>query len=387
MIYVTVKTKLKQNEPQITTFEELLKGLPQRPSQTITTTNNTATFLMNPTDKNYRNLVARYSIKDMRKWIYKMEKLYKHLLIPDMQEHYKTFYIPKKTGGMRRIDAPEEELKAALTTIKFGFESQLFTLHHNSAHAYVRDRSTVTDMQVHQLNQSRWFLKIDMKDFFPSHDLDFIIEQLKYQFPFYELFKSDKTLNSFKILMQLGLLNNRLPQGSPLSPLLTNLTMIPIDYRIQQTCYRAPSRGTIYTRYADDLLVSSPYKFHHLKLLKELTMILDDTPLRINNKKTRYGSSAGRNWNLGIMLNKDNKLTIGHKANQRFRAAIFNFMTDSTKGRKWSITDCQVLQGQISYYHSIQPEYVDKVLNTYSKKFKLDVKTHIIHVMNNNLQI
>ena len=51
MIYVTVKTKLKQNEPQITTFEELLKGLPQRPSQTITTTNNTATFLMNPTDK------------------------------------------------------------------------------------------------------------------------------------------------------------------------------------------------------------------------------------------------------------------------------------------------------------------------------------------------
>ena len=62
----------------------------------------------------------------------------------------------------------------------------------------------------------------------------------------------------------------------------------------------------IYTRYADDIIISARNKFDYRIILKALNKLFKDTPLSINKEKTRFGSNAGRNWNLGVMCNKDN---------------------------------------------------------------------------------
>lgn len=336
-------------------------------------TRNITTYLADD-HTSYLNLLSRYSQEDNRLTLRRLAETYAPLMQEDMSSHYDTFHIPKRTGGMRRIDAPHPELMNALRNIKDTFELRMRVLCHDAAHAYTPERSTITALKKHQENKSRWFLKIDLKDFFPSHNLDYILNTLKDIYPFSNLMKHDPTFWCIRDLIKLGLLNDKLPQGTPLSPYLTNLLMVPFDHKLTEKLKADPDHHYIYTRYADDLMISCTHKFNQQTVTRYIQEILREmnAPFTIKAEKTRFGSNAGRNWNLGIMLNKDNNLTIGHKQNQRFRAAVFNFLKDFEAGNPWSREDTQVLLGQISYYKAIEPDYVTAVIERYNTRQTCD---------------
>ncbi len=292
--------------------------------------------------------------------------------LTNIASHYTSFKIPKKTNPKkyRQIDAPDATLKNYLTAVKFFYEYGLKVIPHNAAHAYVKNRSTVTALKTHQRNNSKWFLKLDLKDFFPSHNKEYIIKMLHKIYPFGALSEEEFTIIEKQI--DYALLNDKLPQGTPLSPMLTNITMVPIDHEITETLNNFQNKHFTYTRYADDLLISCKYNFNPGTVIKIIKKIFKkfDTPFRINDNKTRYGSSAGRNWNLGIMLNKDNELTIGHKNNQKFRAKLYDFICN---GDSWSIEQIQETLGIISYYKSIEPNYINYTINKYNKKYHINI--------------
>lgn len=297
-----------------------------------------------------------------------------------VNEHYTTFHIPKKTGGYRRIDAPDNELKAYLTNFKIYFEDTLHVLPHDCAHAYVKGRSTKTDLEVHQANQSNWFLKLDLKDFFGSHNYEYTIETLKKIYPIGLLLQKESFAEEFNKAIKYAFLEDKLPQGTPLSPTLTNILMVPIDHAIQKALWDMKNEFVL-TRYADDLTISSPYDFDYHKVIERIEDVLTlmGTPYKIKTEKTRYGSKNGRNWNLGMMLNKDNRITIGHKQNQRFRAMIHNLMMDYVNGTRWSQEALQELAGKVAYYKMVDPEYTDAVIKRYEKKFRVRYKTILKH--------
>ena len=297
----------------------------------------------------------------------------------ELHDHYHSFDIPKKTGGLRHIDAPDDELKLYLTQIKLYFENVLKILPHDAAHAYTKGRSVVTDLQVHQKANTNWFLKLDLKDFFPSHNIEYVMKTLNDIYPIGFLLQNQTYKEQLQKALEYAFLDGKLPQGTPLSPTLTNLLMVPIDYEIQHTLW-SMKKDFVYTRYADDMTISSPYNFTWSEVQKTLESILTkfDTPFKIKTEKTRYGSKAGRNWNFGIMLNKDNNMTIGHKRNQQFRAMIHNLLKDYLNGTIWPREDRARLGGLISYYKMIEPEYIEHVLRTYESKFNLDIKAIII---------
>jgi hypothetical protein len=139
--------------------------------------------------------------------------------------------------------------------------------------------------------------------------------------------------------------------------------MVPYDYELQHSLF---NKHLTYTRYADDLLISGKYDFDYHDVVEEAARII--APFQLKHEKTRYGSSAGRNWNLGLMLNKDNNITIGRKKKERIRATIFNFLNDFTSGRPWDILDVQVMLGQLSYIRSIEPDFVTEVIDKYNQK-------------------
>lgn len=289
--------------------------------------------------------------------------------------HYSTFYIPKKSGGMRRIDAPDEGLKLYLRNLKQYFEDTLKVLPHEAAHAYVKQRCPKTSLQVHQKNESKWMEKLDFHGFFPSTTKAFVLKMLKEVYPIGFLIDDPQYKQELEAALDYAFLNNSLPQGTPLSPTLTNIMMVPIDYDIQHKLWDMHN-FYIYTRYADDLCISSKYKFDPKDPEKTVKGILRKwgATFELNEDKTRFGSTSGRNWNLGIMLNKDNRLTIGHKQNQRFRAALHNLLEDYAHGGSWEYSDRMVLAGQISYYRSIDPEYTDEVVRRYEEKYNKSIK-------------
>lgn len=288
---------------------------------------------------------------------------------------YRTFHIPKKSGGLRKIDAPEPELMDALRRLKTIFEEDFKALYHTSAFAYVKHRSTVDAVKRHQANESKWFGKYDLSNFFGSTTIDFAIKMLGMVFPFSEVIKSTVGERELRKAIELAFLDGGLPQGTPISPLITNIMMIPVDYKLANGFRDFNHQRFVYTRYADDFLVSSKYTFSFREVEKFIVDTLKSfgAPFTIKSEKTRYGSSAGSNWNLGVMLNKDNEITVGHKKKRQFQAMLASYIMDKKNGKDWDKSDVQTMEGYRNYYRMIEGDTIDKMVAHIGEKFGVDV--------------
>lgn len=294
-------------------------------------------------------------------------------------DNYSTFYIPKKSGGLRRIDAPQPELMEALRRLKCIFEADFHALYHTAAFAYVKGRSTIDAMKRHQANDSKWFGKYDLSNFFGSTTIDFVMQQFSMVFPFSEVVKTENGKKELWTALELAFLNGGLPQGTPISPLITNVMMIPIDFKLAKTFRDFDKQKFVYTRYADDFTISSKYSFDVKAVEKVIIDVLAEfhAPFNINGKKTRYGSSAGSNWNLGVMLNKDNEITVGHKRKRQFQSMLHNYILDRRNGIAWDKHDIQVLNGYYSYCRMVEKDATDGIINHINAKMGADVIRYI----------
>lgn len=304
---------------------------------------------------------------------------YSDLMSADRHSLYRSFKIPKKSGGFRQIDAPEDELMSALTELKGLFE-RLFVvrggaLYHTSAFAYIKGRNTIDCVKRHQSNESKWFCKLDLSNFFGSTTIEFVEKMFSLVYPFSEVIADERGREEFRKAIGLAFLDGGLPQGTPISPLITNIMMIPIDFELANGLRNFEKNTFVYTRYADDFIISSKFDFD----FKKVEAYLIDTfnkygaPFTLNTKKTRYGSSSGSNWNLGVMLNKDNEITVGYKTKKRFKAALASYVMDRNNGTPWSLGDLQTLNGNYSYYRSVEKENIDTLVYNVNKKFGVDV--------------
>ena len=288
---------------------------------------------------------------------------------------YEEFYIPKRSGGLRRIDAPCPELMDALRRLKTIFEEDFRALYHTAAFAYVKKRSTIDAVKRHQANESRWYAKYDLHNFFGSTTLDFMIRQFSMVYPFSEVVKSKYGLSQLMTALELATLDGGLPQGTPISPLITNIMMIPIDYKLSNKLRNFEKQRFVYTRYADDFLVSSRYDFSYREIEKLMVDTLQEfgAPFSINTKKTRYGSTAGSNWNLGVLVNANNEITVGHQKKRQFKAMLTSYVLDRRNGTAWDKHDIQIMEGLRSYYRMVEKDTIDEIVSKIGTKFGVDI--------------
>lgn len=369
MVYITVMQSPIYHQM---TLEEFLFQNFQ--AQTILNTNvsNTRTYAYETVSEHFTSRIDTDAL--IRKLV-RFNDQTEALRAQERSTLYETFHIPKKSGGLRRIDAPKPELMNALRNLKTIFEEDFHALYHTSAFAYVKNRCTVDAVKRHQKNNSKWFGKLDLHDFFGSTILDYVIKMFSMVFPFSEIVKFPNGEAELRKALDLAFLNGGLPQGTPLSPLITNVMMIPVDYKLANAFRDFDKQRFIYTRYADDFIISSKVDFdvHRVEKLVVDTLHEFGAPFTINESKTRYGSSAGRNWNLGVMLNKDNEITVGHKKKRQFQSMLYNYITDKRKGISWPREDIQTMQGLHSYYRMVEPETIDAIVKHTNEKMETDV--------------
>lgn len=369
MVYITVMQSPIYHQM---TLEEFLFQNFQ--AQTILNTNvsNTRTYAYETVSEHFTSRIDTDAL--IRKLV-RFNDQTEALRAQERSTLYETFHIPKKSGGLRRIDAPKPELMNALRNLKTIFEEDFHALYHTSAFAYVKNRCTVDAVKRHQKNNSKWFGKLDLHDFFGSTTLDYVIKMFSMVFPFSEIVKLPNGEAELRKALDLAFLNGGLPQGTPLSPLITNVMMIPVDYKLANAFRDFDKQRFIYTRYADDFIISSKVDFdvHRVEKLVVDTLHEFGAPFTINESKTRYGSSAGRNWNLGVMLNKDNEITVGHKKKRQFQSMLYNYITDKRKGISWPREDVQTMQGLHSYYRMVESETIDAIVKHTNEKMETDV--------------
>lgn len=289
---------------------------------------------------------ALYSIFNNVTYAYNLPPWYVNSEMTDFSDRYETFHIPKASGGVREITAPLPDLRNAQRQALNVINKLCKFLPHNAAHGFTKKRNPKTALQVHQANKSKWFLKADIKDFFPSCTAEALKKALRETYPFYQL---DNNIRN--MLVNLATKDEVLPQGSPLSPLLANMIMIPFDIALTEYC---KANKLIYTRYADDIMISSREHFNPGSVLIMVDTLLEQHGFRLNHDKSRYGSSAGRNWNLGLMYNEAGDITVGHKKKKLVKTMVHNFTTkpeEQTQENKYK------LLGIVGYCAYIEPDY------------------------------
>lgn len=365
MYYFTLKASPRMHQM---TLEEFWEGVSKNVIWYNPNETNTRTWEV---EKISEDIKARFDIGHMIARLKEFCETHKRLIaVENKADMYYTFHIPKASGGFRRIDAPNDELKTALSELKVIFENDIGGgyLYHTSAFAYIKGRCTIDSVKRHQENESKWFGKYDISNFFGSTTKEFVLKMFGMIFPFCVIMNDKDGKAALESALDLAFLNGGLPQGTPLSPTITNIMMIPVDFNIARTLRDYNEQRYVYTRYADDFLVSSKYLFKVKEIEKVIvdTLAKFDAPFTINAKKTRLGSSSGSNWNLGVMLNGENKITVGYKAKRQLITALHSYIQWKQTGvGDWTLNDIQIIQGKISYFKMVEG---DKAINDIIKK-------------------
>jgi hypothetical protein len=163
-----------------------------------------------------------------------------------IEPSYEEFSIPKRSGGMRTIEAPSPELKSVQRQILRRLLRRLRA--HPAATGFESGASIVRHARHHQGRAV--VMRLDVKDFFPSTTA----EQVRHYFR-----GIGWNRPASEILVRLCTHKGHLPQGAPTSPRLSNLVNYRIDARLagMASCF-----GAVYTRYADDITLSFDHEDH-----------------------------------------------------------------------------------------------------------------------------
>ncbi len=236
---------------------------------------------------------------------------------PDLcKKRYNGFIVKKKSGGMRIINAPAPGLKFILRILNFVLQCMYEP--HDAATGFVIGKSIVDNAKLHVGNH--YVLNLDLKDFFHSFDRNRVkLGLMNKPFNLY----GDREPLAFMIACLCthpieidGEIKNVLPQGSPTSPIITNILCNKLDRRLTGLANRF---GAKYSRYADDITFSSPHNVYDVVFHQELERIIKEDnlfkfsekkeivigpQLNINTEKTRLQKSEYRQEVTGLIVNK-----------------------------------------------------------------------------------
>ena len=360
LTYLVTTQQIPQPCTQIT-FEQLLAGInPQAPVQLPRANRSYNPRTISVSENNLTPQFHNQMWNSVRFFINETQSIWEAYAEQDMAQFYQHFEIPKASGGTRPIDAPTEQLKTDLRKLNNALRNA--GIHaHTAAYAYVPTRCHKDAIERHQRTGHKNYLHIDLHNFFGSCTIPFMKTQLR-KIPFFE-FLGDNYLTK---ILHMSSLRGALPQGSPLSPWLTNQIMLPIDFELAKYC---EEHAITYTRYADDMIFSANFNPKR-SILTQLNELLRNTPLHINEEKTKSTTINGRNWNLGLMVNQDNKLSVGYKKKELMRARLTAFCNNHDT---WTCKDAQEFLGVYQYNAGIEPDYFQALLTKYNNKYNMDI--------------
>jgi retron-type reverse transcriptase len=292
-------------------------------------------------------------------------------VIPD-DKKYTTFTIPKKNGSVRKIDAPvpklrmaqrrlEKLLTACFLEIEAHYEVKAKCV---LAHGFIPHRSIISNADRH--TGRRFVINADIANFFPSIHFG----RVRGFFMKNRHFELDVAVAT--AIAQLACHNKTLPQGSPCSPVISNLIVHVLDVHLSRA---ATQHGFTYTRYADDLTFSTNKKAipaaiatrsdeypHAWALGDEIAGRILRAGFNINHTKTRVQYRDSRQDATGLVVNKKINVPAEYYKQTRVMCSTLIKYGSCYVGEETNVSTTQELRGRLSYLFHIKG-----ILNHYKR--------------------
>ena len=268
---------------------------------------------------------------------------------------YKTYAIPKKTGGQRLISQPSRELKGYQRFIVKNVFSKLPI--HSSVYSYQENKNIKQMALLHK--DTKYLLRIDFKDFFPSLKAEYIRKFLKSKQSILDIDLSTQDITLINMLICKG---NKLTIGAPSSPVISNVLLYDFDIFFDTF---SKNKNIIYSRYADDLYFSTSKPNILKDVLGEIEKYLKEyyIKLSINYEKNIFTSKKRRRTITGLNITSDGKISVGRNKKRYIKSLIFKYMQTNILPE-----ELNYLKGYLSYLYSIEPEYINNLRRKYSNK-------------------
>lgn len=303
-------------------------------------------------------------------------------MIQDRARNYKVFKMRKKHGGHRVIMSPLGELRVIQSWVLANILEKEFV--NDECCGFVKGKNIATNARPHMGQQA--ILNIDLYRFFDSiteRRVYGLFRRLGYHpnlaVSLAQLltaplpYGSDKELQKENIFPEkLRDKNcNRLPQGSPASPMTSNLIAFKLDRRLRALAAKC---NCSYSRYADDLTFSgASSSLPSLGLIKK---IIEEEGFYMNPAKTRFTGRGSRQEVTGLTVNDGVRVKQSFK--NRVRAELYycvkyggeNHQRHMAKAagtgtRKSNYKDH--LLGKICFINSVEPELGKKLLQQFNQ--------------------
>lgn len=204
---------------------------------------------------------------------------------------YYKYSVQKRSGGNRELSAiVDEKIRACQYAIDKSILRRIPC--HPACHSYIRGKSILTNANCHM--ESSVLLKFDIVNFFGS------ISYKKILSVFLNAGYGKEVSKRLSFLCMDDTFS--LPQGAITSPMLSNLACRKLDKRIYTYCEKYHLR---YTRYADDLTISSVEKLSYetIHLIRDtVNSILESEGFKPNHKKFKWFVKGQRMFVTGLVL-------------------------------------------------------------------------------------
>lgn len=303
-----------------------------------------------------------------------------YMLVDRASRFYKYFAIKKRSGGLRRIMAPYQELRRPQEWIKNFILDKIEQPRWVTA--FAKGRNTMGNAKVHE--GMTFVLKVDIKNFFESIDVTQVYKAFRRMGYEKGVASCLASLTTAKIegykyddleeqpeVQKLydELKNSHYPfliQGAPTSPALANIVCYRMDRRMMGL---ANKYGFNYTRYADDMTFSAG-EHERLPKIGSIKKIVESEGFRLNEEKTQLLHEGNRMFVTGLLVDghvrvpgiyKKDIMRHIHFCQKYGGRGHFHWISPGMAfGKEW-------LEGRIRYVHSIEPEAAKKMWDEFEK--------------------
>lgn len=246
-------------------------------------------------------------------------------------------------------------------------------------HGFVKQKSIVTNATAHI--EAKHILNIDLKNFFDTINFG----RVRGMF-LGEPFNFNNEVAT--ILARIVCNDNKLPQGAPTSPAIANMICYILDNNLSKYCNR---HGCIYTRYADDITISSKRYIFPKQIAKRdrlnnvvlgdkiIRIIEEESGFLINKEKVKYARKMQRQEVTGIVINE--KINTKRIYVKNLRALLHNCRINGIEKeakkyfKKNNYSDKiaiykyrEIIEGKLNFLKMVRGEY-DKTFLKYAKEY------------------